>query len=112
MLRGDQTQIGADGGAAEAVPVTNLHREAERGQHGDPAQTRQRAHARGKRFGVCHRGDLCIQTVSAVQRQLGRLQAGLVGGLQGSVVEVLLVQPGVAGFGPGMAAGIYQSVTQ
>lgn len=35
VLGGDQTQIGADGAAGEAGPVTDLHIQAESGEHRD-----------------------------------------------------------------------------
>jgi hypothetical protein len=94
VLRGDQAQIRADGVAGEAVPVTDFHREADGGQHRDAAQTHQGPNHRCIAARCRQVGDLGVQTVPAVQRQLRGLQAGLVGGLQGRVVEVLPVQPG------------------
>lgn len=112
MLGGDQTQIGADSAAGEAGPVTDLHRQAEGGEHRDSAQAHQRTHDRGVAFGRSEGRDLRIQPVPAVQRQFRGLQTGLVGGLQGRIIKVLPVQPGVVGIPPGLSAGVDQAVAQ
>ena len=39
-------------------------------------------------------------------------QAGLVGGLQGRIIKVLPVQPGVVGICPGLSAGVDQTMAQ
>ncbi|MCY1245360.1 hypothetical protein D9M72_585070 [compost metagenome] len=67
---------------------------------------------RGVAVGCGEGCDLSVQTVSAVQCQFRRFQAGLVGGLQGRAVKVLPVQPGVVGVGPCLPAGVDQAVAQ
>src|SRR5206468_9147158 len=47
-LAGNQPDEGPDGVAGEPVPVTDLDREPEGGQRGDPAQARQPSHDRGE----------------------------------------------------------------
>jgi hypothetical protein len=67
---------------------------------------------RGVAVGCREGRDLRIQTVPAVQREFRRFQAGLVGGLQGRIIEPLPVQPGAVGGGPDMTSGVDQTVTQ
>ena len=47
MLAGHQAEVGADAGAGEPVPVTDLDRQREPGQRRDAPQTRQPVHHRG-----------------------------------------------------------------
>ena len=63
LLAGHQAQPSAEGGPGEAMPVADLHRQAEAGQHPDPTQAAQPAHQR--RPGRC-RGQLADGAVQAV----------------------------------------------
>ena len=65
VFAGHHTEVGADAGATEPVPVANLNRQRERGQGRDATQTRQPVHPRGELVVVGERGDLLIGAVTA-----------------------------------------------
>lgn len=99
------------------VPIADRdrERERERGQGADAAQAAQPAHDRGELGLGGHDGDLCIQPVASSLDLQDRIVVRLEGhpgrrGAEPESVPADLTQPGIVLGGPGVAAGVHQSL--
>ena len=87
MLAGDESEVGADAGAGEPVPVAELDGEREAGQGRDPSQAAQPAGQVGELAVSGHRRDRSVEPVAAGEGELDRFEGGRVGGPGAGLVE-------------------------
>ena len=90
VLRGDKTDIGADGASGEAVPITDLDGQAERGQGRDPPQTLQSIGNVGELRIRGHLSDRVIEPVTTIDCVQHCVEGSVECRLLAEVLETLL----------------------
>ncbi len=109
---GGESEIGADGGAGETGPVSDLDCQPEAGGELDAAETHQRVDHREVLSVRGQIRDVLFQRFQVLQLQDLKFNIGFEGQLRGALIEMLVVQPGDMCLGPVGLFRVVQSFAQ